>query len=73
MLFIGDAGVGKTTVASVLCEQLDLDMMFMNARTCGSVYDMLCQPGTKSKEQVPKMVKSASQKMQEDEQPHPDL
>jgi len=31
MLFIGDAGVGKTTVASVLCEQLDLDMMFMNA------------------------------------------
>lgn len=31
MLFIGDAGVGKTTVAKVLCEQLDLDMMFMNA------------------------------------------
>ena len=31
MLFIGDAGVGKTTVAKVICEQLNLDMMFMNA------------------------------------------
>ena len=31
MLFIGDAGVGKTTVAKVLCEELNIDMMFMNA------------------------------------------
>ena len=31
MLFNGDAGVGKTTVAKVLCEQLNIDMMFMNA------------------------------------------
>lgn len=31
MLFIGDAGVGKTTVAKVLCDELNIDMMFMNA------------------------------------------
>jgi len=31
MLFNGDAGVGKTTVAKVLCEMLNIDMMFMNA------------------------------------------
>ena len=31
MLFNGTAGVGKTTVAKVLCEQMNLDMMFMNA------------------------------------------
>lgn len=31
MLFNGDAGVGKTTVARVLCETLNIDMMFMNA------------------------------------------
>lgn len=31
MLFNGDAGVGKTTVAKVLCDVLDVDMMFMNA------------------------------------------
>ena len=31
MLFIGDAGVGKTTVASVLCKTLNTDMMFLNA------------------------------------------
>ena len=31
MLFIGDAGVGKTTVAKVLCDTLDVDMMFLNA------------------------------------------
>jgi len=33
MLFIGDAGVGKTTVAKVLCETLNIDMLFMNAST----------------------------------------
>jgi len=31
MLFNGDAGVGKTTVAKVLCDMLNIDMMFMNA------------------------------------------
>ena len=31
MLFIGKAGVGKTTVASVLCDTLGVDMMFLNA------------------------------------------
>ncbi len=31
MLFIGDAGVGKTTVAKILCDTLNVDMMFMNA------------------------------------------
>ena len=33
MLLIGDAGVGKTTVAKVLCDTLGVDMMFMNAST----------------------------------------
>jgi len=32
-LFIGDAGVGKTTVARVLCNTLNIDYMFMNAST----------------------------------------
>ena len=32
-LFIGDAGVGKTTVARVLCDTLNIDYMFMNAST----------------------------------------
>ena len=31
LLLTGTAGVGKTTVAKVICEQLNLDMMFMNA------------------------------------------
>ncbi len=31
MLLIGEAGVGKTTVARVLCDTLNTDMMFMNA------------------------------------------
>ena len=31
MLFNGDAGVGKTTVAKVLCESLGIDYMFLNA------------------------------------------
>ena len=29
MLFIGNAGVGKTTVASVLCNTLNTDMLFI--------------------------------------------
>ena len=33
MLFCGDAGVGKTTVAKVLCDTLNIDMLFMNAST----------------------------------------
>tara|TARA_Y100000768_G_scaffold373070_1_gene341338 strand:- start:21 stop:962 length:942 start_codon:yes stop_codon:yes gene_type:complete len=32
-LFIGQAGVGKTTVARVLCNTLNIDYMFMNAST----------------------------------------
>jgi len=31
MLFIGDAGVGKTTVANILCATKGVDMMFLNA------------------------------------------
>ena len=31
MMFNGDAGVGKTTVAKVLCDTLNVDMMFLNA------------------------------------------
>ena len=31
MLLIGEAGVGKTTVAKILCEVLDIDMMFINS------------------------------------------
>ena len=31
LLFSGSAGVGKTTAAKVLCNELDLDCMFMNA------------------------------------------
>ena len=31
MLLVGDAGVGKTTVAKVLCDTHNVDMMFMNA------------------------------------------
>ena len=31
MLLVGDPGVGKTTVAKVLCETHEVDMMFMNA------------------------------------------
>ena len=31
MLFIGDAGVGKTTVANILCATKGVDLMFMNA------------------------------------------
>jgi len=31
MLLIGEAGIGKTTVARVLCDTLNTDMMFINA------------------------------------------
>ena len=33
MLLIGDAGVGKTTVARVLCDTLNIDWIMMNAST----------------------------------------
>jgi len=39
-LFIGDAGVGKTTVAKVLCETLNVDMLFMNASTERGIDDV---------------------------------
>ena len=39
-LFIGAAGVGKTTVARVLCDTLDVDMMFMNASTERGIDDV---------------------------------
>ena len=39
-LFIGDAGVGKTTVAKVLCETLGVDMLFMNASTERGIDDV---------------------------------
>ena len=32
MLLIGDAGVGKTTVAKVLCETLNIDFMICPSR-----------------------------------------
>ena len=40
MLFIGNAGVGKTTVASVLCKTLNTDMMFMNASLENGIDDV---------------------------------
>jgi len=40
MLFCGDAGVGKTTVAKVLCETLNIDMMFLNASTERGIDDV---------------------------------
>lgn len=40
MLLIGDAGVGKTTVAKVLCETLNIDFMMMNASTERGIDDV---------------------------------
>ena len=40
MLFIGDAGVGKTTVAKVLCDTLNTDFLFMNASTERGIDDV---------------------------------
>ncbi len=40
MLFIGNAGVGKTTVASVLCKTLNTDMLFMNASLENGIDDV---------------------------------
>jgi len=40
MLFIGGAGVGKTTVARVLCDTLNIDYMFMNASTENGIDDV---------------------------------
>ena len=39
-LFVGDAGVGKTTVAKVLCDTLNTDMLFMNASTERGIDDV---------------------------------
>ena len=33
MLFVGDAGVGKTTIAKILCNTKNVDWMFLNAST----------------------------------------
>ena len=40
MLFIGNAGVGKTTVATVLCKTLNTDMLFMNASLENGIDDV---------------------------------
>ena len=40
MLFIGDAGVGKTTVARVLCDINNVDMCFLNASLERSIDDV---------------------------------
>ena len=40
MLFIGDAGVGKTTVANVLCDTLNIDVCFLNASLERSIDDV---------------------------------
>lgn len=40
MILAGTAGLGKTTVARALCEQLDLDYMLINASENGNI-DML--------------------------------
>lgn len=37
MLFTGTAGVGKTTVAKALCNQLGLDMLMINASEDGNI------------------------------------
>ena len=39
-LFIGSAGVGKTTVAKVLCDTKGVDMLFMNASTERGIDDV---------------------------------
>ena len=40
MLFSGAAGVGKTTVARVLCDSLNIDMMFINASMENGIDDV---------------------------------
>ena len=40
MLLIGDAGVGKTTVAKVLCDTLNIDWLMMNASTERGIDDV---------------------------------
>lgn len=37
MILAGDAGVGKTTVAKALCDELGLDSMFINASKDGDI------------------------------------
>jgi len=37
MLFTGSAGLGKTTVARAICDQLDLDCMVINASEDGNI------------------------------------
>ena len=37
MLFTGTAGLGKTTVARAICEQLDLDYLVINGSEDGNI------------------------------------
>lgn len=37
MMFTGSAGVGKTTVARALCNELDLDYMMINGSEDGNI------------------------------------
>ena len=37
MMFTGSAGVGKTTVARALCNELDLDYMLINGSEDGNI------------------------------------
>ena len=40
MMFTGSAGVGKTTVARALCNELDLDYMLINGSEDGNIYTL---------------------------------
>ena len=40
MLFVGEAGTGKTTVAKVLCDSLNIDVLFLNASLERSIDDV---------------------------------
>ena len=43
MLFVGEAGTGKTTVAKVLWDSLNIDVLFLNASLERSIDDVGCK------------------------------
>lgn len=47
MLFTGTSGLGKTTVAKAICNELDIDYMMVNGSNEGRLIETLRQPITK--------------------------